>query len=110
MTRICRIDGCTNPARPNGDRGVRRICLKHTKRIAAHGDPHFTEWTVADEYDVELIVREARPVEGLTRLERVMVARGLTERAMPAEEIARIVGVTPRSVYRWRSEGFRQAA
>ncbi|HEY9370409.1 helix-turn-helix domain-containing protein [Streptomyces sp.] len=67
-------------------------------------------WQTADEYDVELIVREARPVEGLTRLERVLVARGLTERAVPGEEIARIVGVTPRTVWRWRSEGFRQAA
>jgi len=67
-------------------------------------------WSTADDYDVELIVRDARPVHGLTRLERVMVARGLTARNMPAEEIARIVGVTPRSVYRWRSEGFRQAA
>ncbi|GAA1887728.1 hypothetical protein GCM10009837_06880 [Streptomyces durmitorensis] len=67
-------------------------------------------WKTADEYDVELIVREKRPVEGLTRLERVMVARGLTERRVPAGEIARIVGVTPRTVWRWRSEGFRQAA
>jgi len=39
-----------------------------------------------------------------------MVARGLTAREVPAEEIARIVGVQPRTVYRWRSEGFRQAA
>jgi hypothetical protein len=67
-------------------------------------------WTDADEYDVDLIVRDPRPVDGLTRLECLLVARGLTQRAVPAEEIARIVGVTPRSVYRWRSEGFRQAA
>ncbi|MGW2223863.1 helix-turn-helix domain-containing protein [Streptomyces formicae] len=67
-------------------------------------------WTEADELDVEIIVREARPVEGLTRLERVLVARGLTERRVPGAEIARIVGVAPRTVWRWRSEGFRQAA
>ena len=66
-------------------------------------------WSVADEYDVELVVREVRAVEGLTRLEKVMVARGLTARAVPAEEIARVVGVDPRTVYRWRAEGFRQA-
>jgi hypothetical protein len=105
MTRTCDIDGCTNYARTG-----RRICHKHRIRIARHGNPDYTEWTVADEYDVELIVRDARPVDGLTRLERVMVARGLSERGTPAGEIARIVGVTPRSVYRWRSEGFRQAA
>jgi hypothetical protein len=78
--------------------------------MSAWHESQWRQWKTADEYDVELIVREARPVEGLTRLERVMVARGLTERDTPAEEIARIVGVTPRCVYRWRSEGFRQAA
>lgn len=67
-------------------------------------------WADADEFDVDSIVRDPRPVEGLSRLERVMVARGLTERRVPAGEIARVVGVTPRCVYRWRSEGFRQAA
>ncbi|NUU26029.1 MAG: hypothetical protein HOV68_31700 [Streptomycetaceae bacterium] len=67
-------------------------------------------WSVADALDVELIVREPRAVQGLTRLEKVMVARGLTQRDIPAGEIARILAVTPRTVYRWRSEGFRQAA
>ncbi|MEU5900629.1 helix-turn-helix domain-containing protein [Streptomyces venezuelae] len=67
-------------------------------------------WTEADEFDVEIIVREKRAAEGLTRLERVLVARGLTERQVPGDEIARIVGVSPRTVWRWRSEGFRQAA
>ncbi|OUD03344.1 hypothetical protein [Streptomyces swartbergensis] len=105
MSRNCNIDDCATPARPG-----RRLCDKHRTRIRRHGDPDFTEWTVADEFDVELIVTERRPVEGLTRLERVMVARGLSERDVPAEEVARIVGVTPRSVYRWRSEGFQPAA
>ncbi|MFD8771372.1 helix-turn-helix domain-containing protein [Streptomyces sp. NPDC059916] len=105
MNRTCRIGGCTKPARPN-----KRICRMHAYRITRYGDPNFTVWTAADECDVDLIVRDPRPVDGLTRRERLLVARGLTERAVPAEEIARIVGVTPRSVYRWRSEGFRQAA
>lgn len=105
MSRQCSLDECTNTARPG-----RRICQMHRQRIWRHGDPEFTQWGVADEYDVELIVRDARPVDGLTRRERVMVARGLTERGTPADEIARIVGVTSRCVYRWRSEGFRQAA
>lgn len=105
MTRRCNIDDCSNPARSG-----RRICCMHRTRLWRHQDPHFTEWTVADEYDVELLVADPRPVEGLTRMERVMVARGLTEREMPAEEIARIVGTTPRTVHRWRAEGFRQAA
>lgn len=105
MTRPCRIDNCATPPRPG-----RRICNKHQIRITRHGNPDFTQWTAADKTDVDLIVDEARPVEGLTRLERVMVARSLTERRLPAAEIARIVGVAPRTVYRWRSQGFRQAA
>lgn len=105
MSRSCSIEECATPARQG-----RRLCNKHRTRIRRHGDVDFTEWAVADEFDVELIVEQARPVEGLTRLERVMVARGLTRRGKPAEEIASIVGVSPRCVYRWRAEGFRQAA
>lgn len=78
--------------------------------MSAWHEAQWRHWKTADDMDVELIVREMRPAEGLTRLERVMVARGLTRRQVPAAEIARIVGVTPRCVYRWRSEGFRQAA
>jgi len=105
MHRHCRITNCTTTARPG-----RRLCSKHKQRIALHGDPHFTEWTVADDHDVQLIIAEQRPAQGLTRLERVLVAQGLTTQGLPAEEIARILGVTPRTVYRWRSERFRQAA
>ncbi|MEU8525293.1 helix-turn-helix domain-containing protein [Streptomyces sp. NPDC048629] len=75
----------------------------HRTRINRHGDPHFTEWGTADEYDVDLIVRERRPAEGLTRLERVLVARGLTKRGASEAEIAEIVQVDPRTVRRWRA-------
>lgn len=105
MTRLCRITDCHKPARPG-----RHICDRHRTRITRHGNPHFTQWTVADETDVESIVREQRPAPGLTRLERILVARGLTQRDVPAEEIARILDVTPRTVYRWRADSFRQAA
>jgi hypothetical protein len=104
MSRPCRNDDCTNEARPG--RHVCDPCRGRQWRDWARA----SSWTDADEHDVESIVREARPVDGLSRLERVMVARGLTERRVPAPEIARIVGVTPRCVYRWRSEGFRRAA
>lgn len=105
MHRHCRITGCTAAPRPG-----RRICFKHRTRITRHGDPNHTEWTVADEQDVAAIIRDARPAPGLTRLERIKVARGLTDHGLPAAEIARILTVTPRTIYRWRSEGFRQAA
>lgn len=104
MHRRCRITGCTTPARHH-----RTVCTKHRLRIARHADPHFTEWTVADDHDVAAIIREQRPAPGLTRLERTKVARGLTEHGLPATEIARILTVTPRTVYRWRAQD-RQAA
>lgn len=105
MTRPCRITNCTRTARPG-----RHICGMHKQRIALHGDPHFHTWHTTDPHAVAAIIREQRPTLGLTRLERLQVAQGLTELHISAQEIARIVGVQPRTVYRWRSQGFRQAA
>lgn len=105
MTGHCRITDCTRAPRTGC-----RYCHGHLRRRRLYGNFDFTQWGTADDHDVAAIIREQRPAQGLTRLERVKVARGLTERDVPAEEIARIVGVHPRSVYRWRSQGFRQAA
>ncbi|GGS41292.1 hypothetical protein GCM10010221_45100 [Streptomyces parvus] len=105
MNRQCSVDGCTRQARPQ-----RRLCHGHRARVARYGDPHFTQWGTADPVDVELIVTEQRPAEGLTRLERVLVARGLTERQVPAAEVARIVGVDKRTVERWRSRDRQKQA
>lgn len=96
--RHCRIDGCPTPAAKR-----RRVCYRHHNRIRRHGDPHFTEWTVADDHDIATIIREQRPAEGLTRLERVKVGRGLSDLGLPAHEVARILGVAERTVYRWRA-------
>ncbi|MET8080068.1 helix-turn-helix domain-containing protein [Streptomyces sp. NPDC005303] len=98
MTRNCRIDDCTEPPRLR-----RRICNRHEIRIRRHGDPNFTEWSAADDSDVQMLIAEQRPAQGLTRLERVMVGRGLSAHGLPAAEVARILGVTERTVYRWRS-------
>lgn len=98
MHHHCRITGCTTPPRPG-----RRLCNKHKQRIAIHGDPHFTTWTVANDHDIQTVIQQQRPTPGLTRLERVLVAQGLTNHGLPAAEIARILGVTPRTVYRWRA-------
>jgi hypothetical protein len=96
--RHCRITDCRKPARTG-----RHICDRHRTRLTRHGDPHHTEWSVADDHDVAAIIREQRPAPGLTRLERVKVGRGLSGLGLTAEEIARILGVTPRTVYRWRA-------
>lgn len=98
MTRICRHDGCTRPAPKNA-----RQCDSCRQRRYRERRPWESAWSLADETDVELIVESPRPVDGLTRLERFLVARGLTERDIPAEEIARVVGVSKRTVHRWRT-------
>lgn len=101
----CRIDDCENPRAHH-----RTVCQTHRQRIRKWGDPHFSQWGTADMQDVELIVRERRPAAGLTRLERVLIAHGLTERQVPAHEVARIVGVNQRTVERWRAKDRKAAA
>jgi hypothetical protein len=99
MTRRCRITDCPKPARRNC-----HYCYAHLRRRRLYGNFHFTQWGTADDHDVATIIREQRPAGGLTRLERIQVAQGLTGLGLPADEIARILGVTPRTVYRWRSK------
>ncbi len=105
MPRPCRINECPRNAAPR-----KTLCHTHRGRIRHHGNPHFTQWTVADDHDIQTVVREQRPTPGLTRLERVKAGQALTAHGLPAHEIARILGVTPRTVYRWRSSDTHQAA
>ncbi|AWT42599.1 MULTISPECIES: helix-turn-helix domain-containing protein [Streptomyces] len=66
-------------------------------------------WSTADDYDIELVVHDRLPDWGLTRLGRRIAARQLTERNASVDEISALIGVDPRTVYRWRAED-RQAA
>lgn len=99
MNHLCTMPGCDNPRYR-----TRRICAKHRTRLSRHSDPDFTQWGTADALDVELIAEARRPSRGLTRLERILVARQLTAQDVAAAEIARIVGVEPRTVHRWRAK------
>lgn len=94
----CSIDGCTQPRAHH-----RRVCYRHITRIRRYGDPHFTTWTVADDTDVQIAVARRELPPGMTRLERRLVAVQLTDRGASAAEIARITGVTARTVVRWRT-------
>jgi hypothetical protein len=67
-------------------------------------------WTTADDYDVELVVRDRLPDWGLTRLGRRLAARKLAEIETPVEEVAELIGVDTRTVYRWRAEERLDAA
>ena len=97
--RHCRITNCTNPPRRRC-----HYCHAHLRRRRLYGDFHFTQWGTADDHDIQTVIRNQRASTGMTRLERVKAGQGLTQLGLPADEIARILGVTPRTVYRWRSQ------
>lgn len=96
--RPCRINDCPRNAAP-----TKTICYGHRARIRLYGTPHFSQWHTADEHDVAELIRNPRPTRDITRLERRLVGQGLSNLGLPAAEIARILGVTPRTVYRWRA-------
>ncbi|GHG33287.1 hypothetical protein GCM10018777_56810 [Streptomyces albogriseolus] len=67
-------------------------------------------WTTVDELDIEFVVQERIPDHGLTRGSRRIAARQLTERDTTVDEVAELLGVDPRTVYRWRREDRQTAA
>jgi len=67
-------------------------------------------WSTADEQEVEFVVQDRLPDWGLTRLGRRIAARQLLERNASVDEIAELIGVAPRTVYRWRAEDQEAAA
>ncbi|MCM2427363.1 hypothetical protein [Streptomyces sp. RKAG337] len=99
MTRNpCRITGC------HGTAINRRICQKHRVRARLYGDPHATPWATVEPLDVEAVVaRQAKP-DGLGAASRHEVARRLTALQLSADEIARILSVSPRTIHRWRAQ------
>lgn len=104
MSRQCLTEGCGNPSRPQ-----RRQCDPCRNRQWRERN-RVGSWQTKDDLDVAAVVAAPRPVDGLTKLERFVIARELTDRDIPAEEIARVVGVTPRTVVRWRTSPPKTAA
>ncbi|MFI0156164.1 helix-turn-helix domain-containing protein [Streptomyces lydicus] len=105
MPRPCRIDDCPRMALPR-----RTVCSTHRERIRNWGDPDFTQWTVADDMDVRLLVEQQRVPDGATRLERRLIGVGLSARGMSAAQVAEVVGVDSRTVHRWRASARQTAA
>lgn len=57
-----------------------------------------------DEVAVDRAVNDPAPPEWLTREERRLAGRKLLARGASAAEVARRVGVAPRTVHRWRTQ------
>ena len=61
-------------------------------------------WATADEDEIAFVVEARLPDHGLTRLGRRIAARRLAERDASVDEVAELIGVDTRTVYRWRAE------
>lgn len=105
MTRPCRVDGCPRNAAPH-----KTCCYCHGRRIRIYGDPHTTSRTLSYPDEVRAVVEDRLPDHGLTYTDRITAIRQLTGRGVSAAEIAGLLGVTERTVYRWRAQHFREAA
>lgn len=98
MNRPCRIDGCRNTAIPR-----RTVCGPHKYRLnrQAHACIDLRAETEPDR--IPPVVEDRLPDWGLTLADRRTAARELRERGVRAGEIARLLGVTERTVYRWHA-------
>lgn len=104
-TRPCRIPNCPRNAAPH-----RHICHTHKNHLYRHADPHLKLRNLTHPEDIPPVVENRLPDHGLTITDRRTAARLLTEQGASAAEIAALIGVTERTVYRWRAERFRQPA
>jgi len=67
-------------------------------------------WSTVDEDDIDFVVHDRLPDHGLTRASRRIAARRLADRDVSVDEVAGLIGVDPRTVYRWRREDQQTAA
>jgi hypothetical protein len=88
----CRTPGCTRPAA--ADRATCHSCRPRTRQSKAR---------TADLHVVDSVVHNRRGVPGLSPADQRLISRKLTALGLPAAEIARIVGRTPRTICRWRA-------
>jgi DNA-directed RNA polymerase specialized sigma24 family protein len=94
---VCRLPRCTRLVGRGG------LCWTHRERWRHHRDYEFNHWITADVDDVAAAAAVRRLLPGMTRRERVLLGLELTDRGLPAAEIARITHVSTRTVTRWRS-------
>lgn len=98
MSRPCRIPNCTRNAAPH-----RLICWTHKNRLHRHQNPELKLRNITDPDTIPPVVEDRLPDHGLTYRDRRTAARLLTEQGAPVEEIAALIGVTPRTIWRWKA-------
>lgn len=96
-SRTCRIDGCTRTPPPHKNR-----CSTCAHRIRLYDDPTIAAYPL-DPITIDTAVRDRRAPAGMRLRERRAAGLTLTDHGLPASEIARIFGVSPRTVTRWRA-------
>jgi hypothetical protein len=99
VSRPCRIDACPNNAAPR-----RRICWTHKNRLYRNHDPHLQLRHLTDPDTIPPVVEDRLPDHGLTFTDRRTAAAQLVEAGVHASEIAQLIGVSERTVYRWKAE------
>jgi hypothetical protein len=104
MTRPCRITGCPRNAAPR-----RLICWTHKNRLYRRADPHLKLRTLTRPDDIPAVVEDRLPDHGLTFTDRRTAAALLGEQDVHASEIAALLGVSERTVYRWQAARRRAA-
>ncbi|GAA2199852.1 MULTISPECIES: helix-turn-helix domain-containing protein [Streptomyces] len=105
MSRRCRIPDCTRNAAPR-----RRICWAHKNRLYRYQDPHLKVRNITHPEDIRPVVEDRLPDHGLTFTDRRTAARELAARGVHPAEIAELIGVTERTVYRWQAQARQNAA
>ena len=105
MTRRCRIPGCTRNAAPR-----RHLCHTHKNRLYRHQDPHLKLRNLTHPDDIPPVVENRLPDHGLTYTDRRTAAQQLATRGAHPSEIAALIGVTERTIYRWQAQARQNAA
>jgi hypothetical protein len=98
MNRPCRIPDCPRNAAPR-----RHICHTHKNRLYRHQDPHLKLRALTHPEDIPPVVEDRLPDHGLTFTDRRTAAQLLADRGVHPAEIAALIGVTERTVYRWQA-------
>ncbi|MFG2722691.1 hypothetical protein ACGFW5_30995 [Streptomyces sp. NPDC048416] len=88
----CRTDRCTRPAA--ADRATCHTCRERNRPPKVH---------VPEQEVIDAAIRDRQPVRALCRRDAQFVSRRLTALGVPATEIGRVVGRTPRTISRWRA-------